>query len=204
MYTIYCCLNKANGKKYIGFDSHWPNRKSAHICEAFTRSNKKYPLYRALRKYTAENFEWSTLYQTNDRDFALNIMEKYFILNLNTHYRTGHGYNMTYGGEGTFGYKFTDEQKAKISKAHRGRVFSDELKALWSKQRTGIKQSDSHRAASGNGRAKTHSFLKDGKKITIHNLSKYCRDNNLPHGSGNLCNVEKGKLLQYKGYSKVE
>lgn len=114
VYTIYKVTNKINGKAYIGFDSKWPSRKSVHICEATTRKNKQYPLYRAIQKYGVENFEWSVLYQSEDKEHTLNIMENKFILEHNTHFRNGHGYNMTYGGEGAFGWIPTEETKRKI------------------------------------------------------------------------------------------
>ena len=118
MYTIYKVKNKINGKAYIGFDSNWPSRKSVHICEAITRQNKKYPLYRAIRKYGIENFEWKVLYQSNDRDHTLNVIENKMILEHNTHFKDGHGYNMTYGGEGTLGWIPSEETKRKIGLAN--------------------------------------------------------------------------------------
>ena len=114
MYTIYKVTNKIDGKAYVGFDSNWPSRKSVHICEATTRKNKKYPLYRAMRKYGVENFEWQILYQSEDRNHTLNVVENQMILEHNTHFKEGHGYNMTYGGEGAFGWKPSEETKRKI------------------------------------------------------------------------------------------
>ena len=114
MYTIYKITNRINGKAYVGFDSNWPSRKSVHICEAITRKNKKYPLYRAIRKYGLENFEWKILYQGEDRNYTLNVVENKMIIEHNTHFKNGHGYNMTYGGEGALGWIPTDETKRKI------------------------------------------------------------------------------------------
>jgi group I intron endonuclease len=123
--------NRINGKAYIGFDSKWPSRKAVHICEAVTRKNKKYPLYRAIQKYGVENFEWEILYQNEDREYTLNVMENKFIVEHNTHFRDGHGYNMTYGGEGAFGWVPTEKTKQNISKAKLGKKpnLSDEVRA---------------------------------------------------------------------------
>lgn len=41
--------------------------------------------------------------------------EKYYIKKYDTHYSSGKGYNMTYGGQGVHGYKHTDEDIKKIS-----------------------------------------------------------------------------------------
>lgn len=121
MYTIYKVTNTINGKAYIGFDSNWPSRKSVHICEAITRQNKKYPLYRAIKKYGVDSFTWEILHQSADREHTLNTMEKKFIMEQNTHFRDGHGYNMTYGGEGAFGWVPSQETRERISKAKRGK-----------------------------------------------------------------------------------
>jgi group I intron endonuclease len=118
MYTIYKATNKVNGKAYVGFDSKWPSRKSVHICEAITRKNKRYPIYRAIQKYGIENFEWEVLYQSEDREHTLNVVENKMILEHNTHFRDGHGYNMTYGGEGAFGWMPSEETKRKIGLAN--------------------------------------------------------------------------------------
>jgi group I intron endonuclease len=126
MYTIYKVTNTINGKAYIGFDSRWPSRKSVHICEAITRKNKKYPLYRAMRKYGVENFEWEVLYQSEDRNYTLNVMENNFILEHNTHFKEGNGYNMTYGGEGTLGWVPSNETRKKIGLANSRSTLTEE------------------------------------------------------------------------------
>jgi group I intron endonuclease len=118
MFTIYKVTNKINGKAYIGFDSNWPSRKSVHICEATKRQNKKYPLYRALRKYGIDSFVWEVLYQNNDRQYTLNVMENKMIVEHNTHFIQGHGYNMTFGGEGTLGWIPSKETRRKIGIAN--------------------------------------------------------------------------------------
>lgn len=126
MYTIYKVTNKTNGKAYIGFDSKWPSRKSVHICEAITRKNKKYPLYRAIRKYGVDNFDWEVLYQSEDREHTLNVIENKMILEHNTHFRDGHGYNMTYGGEGALGWIPSEETKKKIGLANSRSTLTEE------------------------------------------------------------------------------
>lgn len=118
MYTIYKITNIIDGKAYIGFDSNWPSRKSVHICEAITRKNKKYPLYHAMRKYGIENFKWEIIYQSEDKHHTLNVMENKYIIEHNTYIRNGHGYNMTLGGEGTYGWIPSKETRKKIGLAN--------------------------------------------------------------------------------------
>jgi len=102
IYSIYKVTNKINGKVYIGFDSKWPNRKNEHMRQT------KYlgrAFNNALKKYGFDSFDWEVIYQSKDREHTLNIMEPFFIQEYNSF---GSGYNMTKGGEGTFGYKRHD------------------------------------------------------------------------------------------------
>ncbi len=107
IYTIYCATNKVNGKKYIGFDSNWPKRLKEHLRQ--TKYLER-AFNRALRKYGSENFSWEIIYQSLDKAHTLNEMETYFIKQYKSH-STEWGYNMTYGGEGTSGYKRPDLTK---------------------------------------------------------------------------------------------
>lgn len=106
IYTIYKATNTVNNKSYIGFDSTWPKRIAAHKSEAKLSTAASKPFYRAIKKYGWESFTWEPIYQSPDRDHCLTEMERYFI----NEYRTfvGHddcnGYNLTLGGEGTFGH----------------------------------------------------------------------------------------------------
>ena len=119
VYTIYMARNVINSKVYIGFDSNWPARHKAHIRD-YTKDAQGRKFYYALRKYTPENFEWSILYQSKDRDHTLDTMEAFFITEYDS-YRNG--YNMTLGGQGTFGFHFKhkEETKRKLSKKLKGR-----------------------------------------------------------------------------------
>jgi group I intron endonuclease len=203
MYTIYKVTNTINGKAYIGFDCRWPHRRSVHICEGMTRKNKQYPLYRAINKYGRDAFVWEILYQSEDRGHTLNIMEPKLIKEHNTHYIDGHGYNMSYGGEGTFGVKLSEETKRKISEARKGHKWTEDQKKRLSDQRTGRKLSDYHKQRMSEVREKTYQFIKNGELITIVNLKKYAEENGL--SMGNLNSVYHGKYCtnHYKGHYRV-
>lgn len=63
MYTtiitgIYLIHNTVNGKNYVGQSKHILNRWNQHRCDSKT---KNYPLYRAIRKYGIDKFEFSIL-----------------------------------------------------------------------------------------------------------------------------------------------
>jgi group I intron endonuclease len=132
IYSIYKIINKINGKVYIGFTSTISGRWKKHIFDTInnnkkTDSNKI--LHNAMRKYGIENFEYEVIYQSKDRDYTLNTMEKFFIVEFNSHCVGGEGYNATYGGQGTFGPK-TKEHRKKLSLSNQylGKILPKEIK----------------------------------------------------------------------------
>lgn len=153
IYRIYKCTNKINGKTYIGFtNKKLEKRIIEHISCANTNSN--YLLHKAIRKYGQNSFLWETVYESYDKDYLLSEMENYFIVESNSYFETGHGYNMTFGGQGgmlgkkhnketlnklkiarnerivepMLGKKHSDESKQKMRIAKLGKTMSDEYK----------------------------------------------------------------------------
>jgi group I intron endonuclease len=115
MPVIYKATNNLNNKSYIGYDSSWPRRKYIHLWESRTKS-KDVVFHQALKRYSPEAFRWEILYESSDVDFTLNIMEGYFIRLHNSHYSTGQGYNMSFGGEGQVGFKHSTETLERFKK----------------------------------------------------------------------------------------
>lgn len=113
IYTIYKSVNTINGKVYIGFDSHWPNRQKVHKSASKNQEGK---FYRAIRKYGWDNFEWSILYQSKDKNHCLKEMESHFIKEYDS-FNTG--YNSTLGGDGCFGLILSEESRKKISQGNK-------------------------------------------------------------------------------------
>lgn len=114
IYTIYKSVNTINGKVYIGFDSNWPNRLNVHKSASKKQDSK---FYRAIRKYGWDNFEWSVLYQSTDRQHTLKEMENHFICEYDSF---ADGYNSTLGGDGCFGRKRSIEERIKQSNSTKG------------------------------------------------------------------------------------
>lgn len=112
IYSIYKIVNNVNGKVYIGFDSNWPNRKLRHYYQSRSKG-KNFALYFAIKKYGWDNFDFELLYQSKDREHTLKEMEPFFIEQYNSYYE---GYNMTKGGQGTFGKKQSVKNKQTQSK----------------------------------------------------------------------------------------
>jgi len=112
IYSIYRATNLINGKSYIGFDSNWPSRMYSHYYISSSNKKQHFHIHHAIKKYGWENFNFEVIYQSQDREHTLNIMEPYFIKEYNTF---DSGYNQTLGGEGSFGKIQSEENKIKQS-----------------------------------------------------------------------------------------
>lgn len=122
-YTIYKATNQVNNKVYIGFTANWPQRINGHNYDRrYGNANNK-AFYKALKKYGWDNFNWEVIYQSQDKEHTLKVMEPHFI----TEYRSWvgfedcNGYNVTLGGDGTSGYKRTKELIESHRKQMKGR-----------------------------------------------------------------------------------
>lgn len=114
MGIIYCVVNLANGKRYIG-QTHYSLevRWKYHIKAA--RTGSMCALHCAIRKYGAESFSVSKI-DTASSTKELNDKEKSYIVIFHT--LAPIGYNLTNGGD-SFRHSFATRQK--ISKAVSGR-----------------------------------------------------------------------------------
>jgi GIY-YIG catalytic domain len=103
-----------NGKYYIGqTNTSLEQRKKGHKQSA--KNGTTYCVYNALRKYNmVDTFELIEI-DTADTLEELNEKEKKYIIEYNSYYMNGRGYNMTLGGDGTTGYVFTEDDKKKMS-----------------------------------------------------------------------------------------
>lgn len=93
---VYRIVNSKNGKSYIGFSNDIEKRISDHKSRTYSEG-KEYDktLYRAIRKYGWESFEYEVLLECSVEDLAKEEIR------LISEYDTFHnGYNETPGGEG--------------------------------------------------------------------------------------------------------
>jgi group I intron endonuclease len=104
IYTIYKIVNQINGKVYIGFTSKNPPNKRwiTHLSQLNNPKYNKLLLYKAIKKYGKQFFDFNIIYQSVNKSHTLKIMEPYFIKEYNSFGLSG--YNLTNGGEGTFGH----------------------------------------------------------------------------------------------------
>ncbi len=108
-----------SGKRYVGVTSQRGNsRWFKHVSDANRGSNTAF--HRAIRKYGAKSFATEVLERMHTEAGAKHA-ERLWIAELGT--VTPVGYNISHGGDGWSGPRapFTDEHKAKLSLAHKGK-----------------------------------------------------------------------------------
>lgn len=130
---LYCLTNRFNGKRYIGVTTmSLSARWKAHVgfAQRFVTNTL---LAKAIRKYGKDAFVMEMM----DSLPLCSTLPELFALERAAIKREGtkapRGYNLTDGGEGTIGYKYTEEQRAKM----RGRKHSLSTREKMSVSQTG-------------------------------------------------------------------
>lgn len=131
---VYKITNKITGKVYIGITNQGAGaRYRHHWYEA--RIGEPSPVHRSMAKYGEENFTFEIIEVVDTYD-ELKEREKYWIKFYDSMNREK-GYNLTEGGDGTFGRLHSEETKEKIRQKAIGRKASEETKKKMSEQRKG-------------------------------------------------------------------
>ena len=138
---VYKIANKITGKIYIGITNQGSGARYKHHWYE-SRIGEPSPIHRSMAKYGEDNFTLEII------DFAetyeeLKEKEKFWIKKFNSTDRNI-GYNLTEGGDGTFGRTHSEETKEKIRQKALGRKISEETKKKMSEARIG-KCSDKQR-----------------------------------------------------------
>lgn len=111
MYAIYIITNILNAKQYIGITNDLGRRWARH-----KGANEDQFIHRAIKKYGVDNFVFTHFADAFTAESA-KILERMLIAEHNT--QAPHGYNLTAGGDGTFGRKHSEETKAKIRQTNK-------------------------------------------------------------------------------------
>jgi group I intron endonuclease len=212
------------GKKYYGKTVRSLEvRKSEHL-----RNKRNWKFSNALKKYGIENFNWEIIetYKSDiiiDLTNKLNERETYWIKKDNT---TEIGYNMTSGGDGTFGFKrtFSEEHKEKIRQALLGKKLSEEHKEKLSNIGKGKKRSDETKRKISRSKKGIH-FSKEhkehiresktgknnpncGKKRSKETIEKIRQSNLGQKRSEETClkigKIHKGKIISDEHKEKIK
>lgn len=113
---IYKITNTVNGKVYIGKTIHLKDRFNSHINSLKKNKHCNNHLQAAWNKYGESAFVFEVIEEFNpEMNFDLDNLERYWIEQYNS-MNSSKGYNKTPGGDGTSGYKWTEEQKLKLKK----------------------------------------------------------------------------------------
>ena len=121
-YKVYIHINKTNGKRYYGITKQepkkrWQNGKKYGNNDHFTN---------AINYYGWGNFDHIVIARGLTEEEA-KWLEIELIREFDTTNRDK-GYNITKGGEGTNGYKHTEETRKNIGKIHKGKTLSEETR----------------------------------------------------------------------------
>ncbi len=129
---IYLTTNLINGKIYVG------KRKLKKFSHYYKGSGTI--LREAFKKYGRENFS-CILIDTAETNEELCTKEQYWIKYYNSR-DPDIGYNITAGGEGSIGYKHSEEAKQKMHDAKIGKPLSPEWIEHREASRAGFKHSE--------------------------------------------------------------
>jgi group I intron endonuclease len=136
---VYAITNDVNDKAYVGLFSgqKLSQRMAVHRWDA--NGGSQIPLHRAMRKYGVDKFHITSIWSGHIPPENLKILEKYYIRCFQT--KIPNGYNCTEGGDGSFGFKHSEETKQSI----RDRVISETTRLKMSLLHKGKIISKKHR-----------------------------------------------------------
>lgn len=109
-------------------------------------------------------------------------------------------HNFTKGGEGTSGYRHTEEAKQKMKDKWEGRTITWGDKISKAKMGHPITEDQIKKLVAA--RVKTYTLVSpDGKMVTFTNAAKFCREQGWKGRSG-LSSLTTGRCKSYKGWTR--
>lgn len=155
---VYLLTNTITGKCYIGICASKVQRRWRRHCNSAAANkprNRNCPaLHGAIRKYGEAVFTIETLYEAVNWQEACKV-ERGLIAQYGT--MAPNGYNLTAGGEGNLGCKFSDEERSRRSTAVKGKPLSAEHRAKIGAAHRGVPKSPEHIARMVQGSLKWRS-----------------------------------------------
>lgn len=183
-FYVYVIHNLLNNKIYVGKTKNLKRRWSSHLSFAKGNITNQY-IHKAIRKYGSNNFVFS-LIQELFNETECNKAEQYWINYFNSR-NSKYGYNLTDGGDGSYGRQQTIATRLKISEAKTGtmigkdnsfygRTHTIETKNIISGKNTGLKRTDEFKKERSNSMlGKSNHFY--GKNHTDETLYKISGEN---------------------------
>lgn len=122
--VIYRCTHIPTGRCYVGQAFNFESRKYSHLRNAQNPNSLEYNNYfhRALRKYPESEWEWDVICvcYADTKESLKDMLNNAEVRLIKEHKAKTDGFNMTEGGEGSVGFKHTEESRSKISEALSG------------------------------------------------------------------------------------
>ena len=165
--TLYVITNLVNGKQYVGIAVDFERRCREHISGHGSKI-----VCQAIQKYGSDNLRFDVWYEGDEQ--WIKTMERRAILALDT--IAPSGYNLTFGGEGSLGWRASEETRRKMSEARRGKKLgppSEETRRKISEAHKGKQCSpeEAARLRTLSGRGADHPCA---KPITINGVRYGC------------------------------
>ncbi len=177
---VYKITNKLTNKVYIGITNQGSGARYRHHWYE-SRIGEPSPIHRSMAKYGEENFTLEIIDFADTYD-ELKEKEKYWIKQYNSTDRSV-GYNLTEGGDGTFGRMHSEETKEKIRQKALGRKASEETRKKMSESRKGKcsdKQKEHLSRLQEQCKTKVYQYSKTGEFIAEYNsITEACKANGL-------------------------
>lgn len=177
---VYKITNKLTNKVYIGITNQGSGARYRHHWYE-SRIGEPSPIHRSMTKYGEENFTLEIIDFADTYD-ELKEKEKYWIKWYNSTDRSI-GYNLTEGGDGTFGRMHSEETKEKIRQKALGRKASEDTKKKMSESRKGKcsdKQKEHLSKLQEQCKTKVYQYSKTGEFIAEYDsITEACEANGL-------------------------
>lgn len=186
--VIYKITNQINNKSYVGkTTTSLKQRMRSHKCADTVIGN-------AIRKHGWENFSVEVIEECETKE-QLNEREIFWIAELNC--KTPNGYNRSDGGDGPTGYSHSNETRAKLSAAGKGKKKSPEHRAKIGAGNRGKKQTPEAKAKLAAARmGKSLTTETKSKLISVAHRSKSSYKNLIAEMNNHcLSYMSLGKLL---------
>lgn len=203
VYKITCLKNS---KIYIGSTVNFDKRRKEHWRLLRGNYHPNRHLQHAWDKYGAKQFKIELIEEVYDHDLLLN-REQHWI-DVTDCANSEIGYNLTPTAGGTYGYKYTDEQKSNCGKWVRSEELKEKLRKyhLGKKATTETKKKMSlQRAGSGNGMYGKHHTEEARHKISEERIKK-SSSRGINHNKAKLTddNIKEIRKLFKEGLTATE
>lgn len=166
-YNIYLITNLDNNKKYVGLTKF-------SIQERFSQHTKRgFLLTEAIKKYGEDKFFIELIEEVDTAGRAYEL-EQYYIKEYNT--KVPHGYNLTDGGDGIFGWEVTEEYRQECSERVK-QLHKEKKVGMYGKNHSDETKRKMSEASKGNKRCVGRVLSEESKeKIREKHLGKILSD----------------------------